>query len=219
MGKSPTKSRSSYPTAEGEYLLKPIDYSLTDRGVTLLNRGLPGNNVADGNLMLSLLKCTALKEGYGEFKLEDATRQGYEIGKTHTFDYALLLHGGDWRQAKSYRHGAEFNHPLIAWKPRRPGMQTTAHLLPKRISFIQVQGKSTVLSAVRSCPGGMIVRVYEAEGRREEAAFLELAWPAQAVHELNLIEKEETILPISSTSDRLPFSLHPFEIKTFKITF
>jgi alpha-mannosidase len=35
-----------------------IDYSDADHGVTLLNRGLPGNNVADGTLMLSLIRST-----------------------------------------------------------------------------------------------------------------------------------------------------------------
>ncbi len=42
-----------------------MDYSDTDHGIALLNRGLPGNCVDHGVVLLSLLKAKALKEGYG----------------------------------------------------------------------------------------------------------------------------------------------------------
>ncbi len=43
-----------------------VDCSEGDRGVALLNRGLPGNNIAEGTLMLSLLRSTSIVAyGYG----------------------------------------------------------------------------------------------------------------------------------------------------------
>ena len=200
---------------EGEFPAQNwIDYSSAANGVTLLNRGLPGNNVVDGVMMLSLLKCTILEGGYGDMKLGPITQAGYEKGKTHVFDYALMTHGGDWRSEQPYRRGAEFNTPLIVNKPgRREGK------LPPKMSFIQVQGENTsvVLSAVKACPGGMIIRLYEAEGRAAETVALELAWPIRQAFEVNLIEKEEQSCTVESGDQRLSLAFGPFEIKTIKV--
>jgi alpha-mannosidase len=205
---------------EGEYPAQNwIDYSSDDRGVTLLNRGLPGNNVVDGVMMLSLMKCTALKEGYAEvggFKLGTATDGGYEKGRTHSFDYAIVPHGsGDWRAVQAYRRGAEFNTPLIAWKPRQHAGQ-----LPAKTSFLKIGGENIVLSAVKACAGGMIVRVYEAEGRAGlSPASIEPAWPVQQAYETNLIELEEKAIEFDPTANRVSLALGPFEIKTVKLIF
>ncbi len=179
-----------------------------------MNRGLPGNNVVDGVMLLSLLKCTALEGGYGDMKLGDITREGLEIGKTHTFDYALVPHTGDWRQSQAYRQGAEFNTPLIAWKPAKK-----AGHLPARQSFIQISAKNVVLSAVRACPGGLYIRVYEAEGQPVEHLGIEIAWPVKQAFEVNLIEKEEKPLPLANPTNSLDLALGPFEIKTVKMMF
>jgi alpha-mannosidase len=190
-----------------------IDTSDGEHGVTLLNQGLPGNNVVDGVMMLSLLKCTGLEGGYGEMKLGPATQQGYEKGITHTFDYALVAHGGDWRAAQAYRRGAEFNVPLIVHKPGQ-----NAGSLPAKLSFLRLSAENVVLSAVKACPEGIIVRIYEAEGRSANEVDLELAWPVKAACEVNLIEKDETPIPGAYPSRHLTLSLTPFEIKTLRLT-
>ena len=102
-----------------------IDYGEVDKGIALLNQGLPGNNVVDGVMMLSLLKCTGLEGGYADFKLGEVTRQALEKGIKHTFDYALVPHSGTWQEAQSYRRGAEFNTPLILWKPSKKNRETS----------------------------------------------------------------------------------------------
>ena len=168
-------------------------------------------------MMLSLLKCTALKEGYGEFKLEDATRQGYEIGKRHSFEYALLAHPARLAFGGGVPARRRFNHPLIAWKPRpRTREDGNPPALPGKMSFLKVGGKSVVLSALKSIPGGMVVRLYEAEGRQVEDASIELAWPVQAVSEVNLVEKEEKCIPLDGPTHRLSFMIKPFEIQNLQ---
>ena len=200
---------------EGEFPAQNwIDYSAEGHGVTLLNQGLPGNNVVDGVMMLSLLKCTALEGGYGDMKLGPLTQEGYEKGKTHIFDYALVTHGGDWRAAQAFRRGMEFNNPLISWKPRKqPG-----RLAPK-MSFLKLVGENVVLSAVKPCPGGMIVRIYEATGDRTEPVILEPGWPVKNAFEVNLIEKDGNPLPFDPQTNRLLLNFGPFEIKTIKLEF
>jgi alpha-mannosidase len=203
---------------EGEFPAQNwIDTSDGDHGVTLMNLGLPGNNVVDGVMMLSLLKCTALKEGYAEvggFKLSTPTEEGYEKGKVHVFDYALAPHGGDWRAAQAYRRGMEFNTPLIPVKPSNHD----GSLAPK-MSFIRLAGKHAVLSALRACPGGVVVRVYEAAGEREDQVSIQPVWPLRQATETNLLEQEDRPLSIDLAGNRLVFDLGPFEIKTFKLIF
>jgi alpha-mannosidase len=201
---------------EGELpALNWVDYSQDGHGVTLLNLGLPGNNVVDGVMLISLLKCTALKEGYAEvggFKLSTPTEEGYEKGIPHVFDYALVPNSGGWREAEAYRRGLEFNFPLIPVKQAGHGGS-----LASELSFIQVSGEQVVLSAVKACPGGMVVRVYEASGQPVTGVTLETVWPLRAAWEVNLMEKEPKIAAVDTGHNRLVFDLGAFEIKTFRL--
>ena len=190
-----------------------MDYGDGEKGVSLLNRGLPGNNVEGGVMLLSLLKATALKEGYGEgggWDNKTKTTDGYELGVPHHFDYALVPHQGDWREAKVSRHGMEFNRPLL-------GLKTTKHpgRLPQRFSLIEVSGESLAVSAVRDTPQGTVVRVYETEGQAQAGAQLRFAWPLEEAAETNLIEKEAR--PMDCAGNTLTFDIGSFEIKTFRV--
>ncbi len=205
---------------EGEYPAQTwIDYSDTaaGRGLALLNRGMPGNNVSGGVMMLSLLKCTALKEGYGEgggFKLGVATEQGYEKGVRHLFRYALLPHAGGWREARVWQDGHGFNTPLIPVK-------TTAHAgpLPKALSWISVSDPRIVLSAVRRGRRGIVVRVYETTGASIAEARLTLSFDAREVFETDLVERGEKRLELGGSGSRreLAFGLRGFQVKTFEV--
>jgi alpha-mannosidase len=201
---------------EGEYPAQNwIDYSKDNKGIALLNRGLPGNNVADGVLMLSLLKCTGIKEGYGEvggFKLSTPTDGGYEKGKTHTFDYAFVPHPGDWRQAGLYRKGAEYNQPLIGVKARN-----RAGRLAKKMSFMELSARNVVLSALKNTDEGIVVRIYEAEGRNTSQVSLKPAWPMVKIFETDLLEGNEKGIDFDPNTNLLTFDIQAFEIKTFKM--
>ncbi len=208
---------------EGEYPAQTwMDYgegSGGGRGLTLLNRGLPGNNVCDDVMMLSLLKCTALKEGYGEgggFKLGVATEQGYEKGVRHLFRYALLPHQGDWRAARVWQEGHAFNTPLIAVKSAaHPGS------LPKRQSWISLSEPRVVLSAVKRGKRGIVVRVYETTGAAAKDVRLSHSFPARQVVETDLVERGSTPVPEAGARDagsrEVRFGLGPFQIRTFEI--
>src|ERR1019366_5016982 len=69
---------------------------------------------------------------------------GLELGKQFTFQYALLPHSGDWRQANVYRAGLEFNNPLIIHKD-------TPHAgsLPKEWGLVEVSPANVVMSALK----------------------------------------------------------------------
>ena len=102
------------------------------------------------------------------------------------------------------------------------GLKTTRHegSLPQRFSLIEVaEGDGLAISTVRDTPEGMVVRVYETEGRGQKAAQLRFAFPLKAAFETNLIEQEASPLPLTSGERSLTFDITPFEIKTFRLVF
>lgn len=204
---------------EGEYPAQNwIDLSRDGRGLALLNRGLPGNAALGGTLALALLKCTALKEGYGEgggWRYGTPTEEGFEKGVRHSFRYALLPHAGDWRSARVWRAGQELNTPLIPLRcaARRGG-------LPARHSLLELSHPDLALSAVKRTAAGIAVRVYEAAGRAVAGARLEasLRGPLE-IHETDLLERR--IRLVAAIPPGRPaawtFDVHGFGIRTFEI--
>ena len=190
-----------------------VDYGDGERGVAILNKGLPGNNVVDGTLMLSLMRASQLVaySPVGGFDSSVSSSSGQDKGKRLAFDYALLPHDGDWRDARVYRAGIELNNPLIVRK-------TTQHTgrLPTRWGLLQVSADNVVVSAVKTAKdGSTIVRVYEADGRATTAVELSVNGDLRGAQETNLIEDVERDLP--PDGQILRFDLGPFEIKTFKL--
>src|SRR5439155_25635004 len=122
----------------------------------------PGNNVADGTLMLSLMRSTRIQAyGIGGGFEGQPSDSGLELGKELTFRYALVPHAGDWREATTYRSGLEFNNPLIVRKavPHRGK-------LPREWGLLEISQPNVVLSALKPGRAGtMILRVYEANGK------------------------------------------------------
>jgi alpha-mannosidase len=186
-----------------------IDCSGVDRGLALINRGLPGNNIADGTLMLSLMRSTRVDVYWGVEGEKSNT--GLELGKELTFQYSLAPHDGDWRAAGVYKMGLEFNNPLLVRK-----MASHAGALPKTWGLLDVYPANVVLSALKPGPdGATVIRVYEATGQAATGATIHLHANMLSANEANLMEDSGAKLKVSR--DTLQFDLHPFEIKTFKV--
>ena len=189
-----------------------IDYSNGEKGVALLNRGLPGNNVADGTMMLSLMRCTSIVAyGFGGgYEPGMTSDSGFELGKELSFDYALIPHAGDWRQTGTYREGMEFNNPLLVHTAdSQPGA------LPDRWSFLQIAHPNVVLSALKPGErGGVVLRIYEATGMPAEKVKIELPAQVTAVEEVNLME--DPVRKLHVADDSVQLDLRPFEIKTIR---
>ncbi len=189
-----------------------MDYSDAAHGVALLNRAMPGNNNADGTLMLSLLRSTRIQSyGIGGGFEGQGSDSALELGKELTLDYALVPHAGDWNDARVYRAGLEFNQPLVVRK-------ASAHRgkLPARWGFVEVSAPGVAVSALKPAKdGSTVIRVYEADGRAVTGATLQLHAKVLAANEANLMEDPGMKLKVRK--DAIQFDLHPFEIKTFKL--
>jgi alpha-mannosidase len=190
-----------------------IDYGDREHGLALINRGLPGNNVADGDMMLSLMRSTRIVAyGFGGgYEPGMGSDSGFELGRELEFDYALFPHDGDWREHGIHREGMEFNNPLIA-------RQTTPHAgsLPAEWSSMRIDHPNVVVSALKHCErGGIILRIYEATGMPAEGVEIETCSRVTSVEEVDLME--DGIGGPTSVDGRIRLDLGPFEIKTLRL--
>lgn len=188
------------------------DWSDAAGGLAVLNRGLPGNNVVDGMLMISLLRSTCIVAyGFGGgYEPGMTSETGFELGKELAFDYALLPHEGDWTFASLHRRGAEFNHPLIV---RRTCPSQGP--LPALWAFMEPLDVRLQMTSPRPCPDGVILRLYEATGQALESAVVRLATPIACAWELNLLD--EPLHPLETEDGAVRLTFRPFEVKTIKL--
>jgi len=185
------------------------------KGVALLNRGLPGNNVADGVMMLSLMRSATIG-GYGfggGYEPGMGSDSGLEVGKELDFDYALFPHAGDWREGGVHREGLAFNHPLIA-------MTAAPHAgrWPGRWGLLTLSALNVVVSALKSgADGSAVLRLYEATGQPTHGLKIEFADRIAAAEEVDLME--DPIRKLAIADRTLSIDLRAFEIKTLRIQF
>jgi alpha-mannosidase len=212
-----------------------IDQSDGERGLALLNRGLPGNNVADGVLLLSLLRSATIGGyGYGGgYEPGMSSDTGLELDKAFAFDYALVPHAGTWREAGIPREGAAFNHPLVAvTAASQPTAAKPPRYLPRRWGLLDVGSDDILVSALKPGEqGGVVLRLFDAGGRGAEDVTLRFAVPVRGVEEVNLMEDPESDRGIDDDSRRLEcdsrrlecdsrrLKFRPFEIKTLRLEF
>ena len=191
-----------------------IDYSNGAHGLSLINQGLPGNNVVDGKLMLSLMRSTKLiSYGFiGGYEPGVGSDTGLGLGAKYSLNYALVPHTGDWRSAAPWRAGMEFDNPLIV-------RTAAAHAgdLPAKWGLVELSGEDVVTSALKPGPNGTVVlRVYEAVGRANKGVRAMWGDRISQVHEANLIEDAGE--SIAAGGNGFTFDLQPYEIKNFTLT-
>lgn len=190
-----------------------IDCGNGERGVALLNCGLPGNNVVDGTMLLSLMRCTSIVAyGFGGgYEPGMSSDTGFELGQERTFDYALAPHTGYWADARVYRHGVELNRPLMA-------RTAACHAgeLPPRWGLLDVSDPGVIVSACKPGEqGGAVLRVYEAAGDATRNVCVKLNAPLLAAHEVNLME--DPIGELAVVDGAVHFDLAPYQIRTIRL--
>jgi alpha-mannosidase len=190
-----------------------IDYGDGKHGVALLNVGLPGSNVSDGTLLLSLMRSARIN-AYEVSGGDDSllSNLGLELGQSRTFHYALVPHTGSWQDARIFRAGLEFNNPLLVRVlDQHPGKPSG------KWGLLDISAPNVVLSALMPAQDGkgLIVRVYEAAGQSATDVKIHFDDTVQAASEVNLMEDQ--LKSISVENDTIQLDLRPFEIKTFRV--
>jgi alpha-mannosidase len=190
-----------------------VDYGNAERGVALLNIGLPGNLVADGTMIVSLLRAHTLGAyGFGGgYEPGMSSESGFEIGQERTLHYALEPHRGTWRDARIFREGMELDNPLICRTAAPHSGKLAAGW-----SFVGVSDPSVVItSATVGRDGAVLVRMYEAAGRQAKDLTLDFASDVSSATEVNFMEDHLTHL--TAEGKQVRFDLAPFQIKTVSV--
>ena len=147
-----------------------VDYSDTERGLTVINKGLPSHQVSEGTIYLTLLRSIMMLSSDGITGPAVPTPDAQEF-KKYTYEYSLYPHQGDWRQARSYRAGHEVNTGLTAFQLQlSPGRRK---ILPEAFSFIEASPGNIIVSACKRAEdgSGVVLRLYEAGGEETEAVI------------------------------------------------
>lgn len=203
------------PTRHQRYF---VDLSDGEIGLAILNRGLAEYEVLrDGGhntIALTLLRCVGyLSRGDGDMPTRPAlagpplpTPEAQCLG-THTFEYALVPHPGDWRDI--YRDAYTFRAPIYlrrgteheGYVPSQADRERWGRYgfrplnlsgdLPGELSFLMVQPETMALSAVKRAERDdrLIVRFYNPTNEPLEARLCTFL-PILNAWEVNLNEEE-----------------------------
>lgn len=199
----PTTRNNSWEQAKFEVpALRWADLGDGTNGFSLLNDAKYGYDCKSNVLRLTLLRSPVWPD------------PGADRGQHH-FRYAFYPHRGDWQSALSIRRGYEFNYSLLA-------MQANPHagILPPKHSFISLDDRNVVLTAVKKAEGrnGLILHFYEWAGK-ESNVTIHFPPSATSATLTNLMEKPEGAPLKILQSDAATIAVHPFSIMSVRIDY
>ncbi|MEW6203419.1 MAG: glycoside hydrolase family 38 C-terminal domain-containing protein [bacterium] len=190
-------------------------------GIALLDRGHTGYSVENNDTLTMTLMRSSTGSPSGRLYSRNLEVENWN----HIYEYSLVPHTGDWRSAKIYRTGWEFNHSLYPVTTRQHGGE-----LPAVKSFLSTQGTDAVITALKpagfpfvasepdatsTSPDTFAVRFYEPTGFAS-AGELQFYEPIKSVAQTDMIENPvKSSLPL--TQDGFELTLNPFEINTYLI--
>ena len=193
--------------------LKWVDYSDGKKGLTVIHRGIPENEVRDGDVYLTLLRSVLMLSSDGRTGPAIPVPDAQEL-RRYEFRYSIYPHKGDWREAASYKHAFEFNCHLDAVQLREEKK------IPLERSFLNIEPENVILSALKKEEEGdeMILRFYETNGEETDAEITLFREP-KAVKAVNLLEEEdeEVKKELKIEGERIELTMNPFEIVTLKV--
>jgi alpha-mannosidase len=198
----------AFEREEGEFAAQNyMAYYNQRKGVALFNRGLPGNNVTDGVMMLSLMRSVSI---YSRTRTEASLEQGAR----HVFDYAILPFGGK-RELDSLslaREGMEFAMPPYVFE-MNSDIPTTPSIPRARESdsLLSIAPDSICCTAIYPEREETIVRLFESRGRAT-AGVLRVNFDIAGAEETDALLKKRRKLAFGKR--RVALEFRPFEIKT-----
>lgn len=180
---------------------KWADLSEYGYGAALLNDCKYGYSIHDSVMTLSLIKS-------GIFPDPEAD-QG-----SHSFTYALYPHTGDFRRGHVIREAYDLNCPLEAERQR--GMKEEA------FSFLEITEENILADTIKRAEDGqgIIVRLYEAWGRRTRARLrLPMLEGSRIRAEVcSCMEQPDPEGELKAEGRGWELLLKPYEIQTLRFT-
>jgi alpha-mannosidase len=179
-----------------------IDMSQEDYGVSILNDCKYGHEVTEQSMRLTLLKGPTFPDPDSDIEL-------------HHFTYSLYPHAGSWQQARTIQRALELNVPSHAVM-----LDETKGALPASYSFAEVSNPNITLEVLKKAEDSddCILRVVDRCGQTAQTSVRLFAKIKKAV-ECDLMERELKTRDVAIKDDVLAFTIRPYEIKTFKMSF
>ena len=177
-----------------------MDLSEGGYGVSLINDCKYGHDIRDNVIRLTLLRSPTSPD-------PDADRG------VHTFAYSLLPHAGRWGR-QTIAEAYALNDPVIV---HRAGSGTARpEALPAAASLVATDAENVVIETVKQAEdnNGLIIRLYECM-RQRGTITLRTGFPQKEAWLANLLEENETALPVSGDSVAVP--LTPYRIATIRL--
>jgi Alpha-mannosidase len=211
-----------------------VDLSDQQRGLCLINRGLPEYEVLASErreVAITLLRAVG-HLGAGTDLLSAAVGAGpniatpeAQIQRRLTYSLSILPHRGTWDQAEVWRQAMQHNN--------RPRALTTGMVKNQtdvgqggsqaRDSFLAVDGRNAILSAVKKAEQGeaLIIRLYNPSDNLTQATILLPFVPAKmelvGLDELPRPALNVATAPILGDGKKVTIALAPRKIVTLRI--
>jgi alpha-mannosidase len=197
----PTRPKTSFEKAKWEvWTQKWLDLSGGEGGVTVVNDSRYGFDVRGDRIRLTLVK--------GGIMPDPATDVG-----THRIRYAIVPHAGGLREAHAWRRGYEYNFPVT------PVLEDQhAGGLPREASFISCSADNVCIEVLKEAEDGkgLVLRVYEVEGRNRPEVELALPFEAASAEEVDFLELN-ILARVDCRGSRIVFALGHHEIKAIRV--
>jgi len=187
---------------QGEYPAQNwMDYADGAKGLCILNKGLPGNNVTDGIMMLTLFRSVAM--------IEPDTRPDYETGVERTAEYALYPFSPNDNKYDPVRLGRLFNQDILLLEKKRWGDGSgPAFTVDEGIEFMAVRRNADDCS--------MEIRMYETRGKREKHV-VRSSVPLAKVTKIKPTGEQPEVMAMHVDYMGWDIQVDPFEIVTVTV--
>ncbi len=198
---------------------KWIDLSDREAGLALLNNGKYGFSLNhDGTgYRLSIIRGAHYPKAMPlahDVRHHIITPTGITDQGEHRARTALYPHAGDWKDARLWQAGYEFNTPLEVIEAE-PCIGT----LPYSASLFSLDNNDVYIGSIKKAEDNddVVIRLIEATGRKQKASV-------KVYKDLKIKDAFETDLlefnpeRLSFNSDRVNIEIEPFEIKTIKLS-
>lgn len=191
-----------------------IDLSDKKKGLTLINSGIPENEIRDGNIYLTLLRGVSLLSWDGKAGPAIPVPDAEEL-KKYTFEYSIFPHQKECEKEISFKRAYEFNNKLEAFQLFNRGSSKEPLSF---LSFIEIKPDNIILASFKKADNenGVILRFFENKGEKTDAEINLFKKPKKA-ELVNLLEKKEK--EIDFKDKKIKLEIKPFEIVTLKISF
>lgn len=177
---------------------KWTDLSEHGFGVSLLNDCKYGYDVSGNVMRITLMRAPVCPDGTADLGV-------------NTFTYSLYPHEGSWSDADTVNEAFRLNlPPEVFYNENGCGAEDEKQ-------FVSVSADGVIVDAFKQAQDGdgMILRVYEAKGKKESAA-VSFAFAFDSVTECDMME-QPLDAPAFPAGRSFGFTVSPYEVRTFRI--